>query len=174
MEPPNLRDLWLLGAALSADPRRGLLPLPHRGARVDRVAPAGATIAEVAAMAKAAGVAWISASETELRPQHRLQHRPLFERLPELGDIHQHQMGDCWFLAALAAIVHLGTGDAVRRMMCDAGARAYVRLWDPGGAPHYGVVPVGAFLGGQLGATFGLRGTVLWALPACCWCSCGC
>jgi hypothetical protein len=25
----------------------------------------------------------------------------------------------------------------------------------------YGVVPVGAFLGGQLGATFGLRGTVV-------------
>jgi hypothetical protein len=99
---------------------------------------------------------------------------PLFLRNPALGDIVQQQLGNCWFLAALAAIVHLGTGDAVRRMMCDAGARAYVRLWDPGGAPHYGVVPVGAFLGGQLGATFGLRGTVLWALPACCWCSCGC
>jgi hypothetical protein len=142
VEPPNLRDLWLLGAALSADPRRGLLPLPHRGARVDRVAPAGATIAEVAAMAKAAGVAWISASETELRPQHRLQHRPLFERLPELGDIHQHQMGDCWFLAALAAIAHAGTGHAIELMMREvdevgADAFAYVRLWDQALRPRY-------------------------------------
>ena len=93
----------------------GLL-LVHRSAQVDDVDPPTESIVKVAEEAKAKGISGIPYF---LLPRHELQLRPLFERIPELGDINQRQMGDCWFLAALAAIITLGTGHAIRLMMAE-------------------------------------------------------
>jgi hypothetical protein len=111
-----------------------------RNEKVEPVDPDPGSIVEVAEALKAKGVKEIPYF---LFPKHRLQRRRLFDRLPELGDINQRQMGDCWFLAALAAIVGLGTGNAVKLMMRGQDDYAYVRLWDRGLAPHYVVVDKG-------------------------------
>jgi hypothetical protein len=111
----------------------GLL-MVHRSAQVDDVDPPSESIVKVAEETKAKGISGIPYF---MLPKHELQLRPLFEQLPQLGDINQRQMGDCWFLAALAAIITMGTGHVIRLMMCGMGEHAYVRLWDRAQMPHF-------------------------------------
>jgi hypothetical protein len=111
----------------------GLL-LVNRSAQVDDVDPPTESIVKIAEEAKAKGISGIPYF---LFPRHELQPRPLFERIPELGDINQRQLPDCWFLASLAAIITMGTGHAIRLMMADVGEYAYVRLWDGAQLPHF-------------------------------------
>jgi hypothetical protein len=119
----------------------GLLLVPSN-AQVEEVEPDPGSINQVAEDLRTKGLKEIPYS-IFLFPRHETQRRRLFERLPELGDINQQQMGDCWFLAALAAIVTLGTGNAIKLMMCGQGDYAYVRLWDRAQAPHYVMVDKG-------------------------------
>jgi hypothetical protein len=112
----------------------GLLLVPS-AAQVEEVEPDPGSIIPVVEDLKAKG--FDVPFSILLFPKHEIQHRRLFERHPELGDINQRQMGDCWFLAALAAIVALGTGNAIKLMMCGIGDYAYVRLWDRAQMPHF-------------------------------------
>ena len=62
-------------------------------------------------------------------------HQPLFPTLPEVTDINQHNMGDCWFLAALAAIVAMGSGEAIKLMMRSVAVDRHIPApGDPGRA----------------------------------------
>jgi hypothetical protein len=66
-----------------------------------------------------------------LWPTHTdVTEQKLFERDPELGDIHQNQMGDCWFLAALAAIRHMGGPLIIKLLMFDEGDHVVIKLHD--------------------------------------------
>jgi hypothetical protein len=120
----------------------GLLLLP-RDAKVEAVDPDPGSIVEVTEDLRTnKGVKEVP-YPIFLFPKHQRQQRRLFEHLPVLGDINQRQMGDCWFLAALAAIVGLGTGNAIKWMMSGQGDHAYVRLWDRAQMPHYVCVDKG-------------------------------
>jgi hypothetical protein len=130
-----------------------LLP-PAEGVKVDAVAPAPSSIVPVVEALRRKGYRGLPADMRRLEPRHvpqvlpahqrpahvppgRPLYEPLFRRIPELGDINQQQLGDCWFLAALAAIVHAGTGNAIRRMLCDSYDHAYVRLWEMSRQPRW-------------------------------------
>jgi hypothetical protein len=166
MDPPELRDLFDLDLwpRSGSDDRRGRLPLPYTGARVVRVDPGIAGLAE---RARKKGLGSRLPADLDLKPRHVPTGKPLFEHLPALGDINQNQLGDCWFLAALAAIVHAGTGYAIELMMrevgeaWDAGAFAYVRLWDAALQPLYVEVDT-SLLEVEGGVTFHSTGG-LWA-----------
>ena len=62
---------------------------------------------------------------------------PMFTRDPVLADINQNQMGDCWFLAALAAILHVGGPLAIGLMIFGYRSTCLVRLYDHIGRPLY-------------------------------------
>jgi hypothetical protein len=72
-----------------------------------------------------------------LYPEHRPQHRPLFQRTPNLEDINQNNLGDCGFLAALAAIIHAGSGAFFEMIMRGDGDNVYVRLYDETRSPVF-------------------------------------
>jgi hypothetical protein len=138
---PRKRQLQIAPSEEADAPRwdapEGLLLIP-REAQVEPVDPDPGSIVPVVEDLKAKGVGGLPYSLL-LFPEHRVQHRRLFERLPELGDINQRQLGDCWFLAALAALVHLGTGHAITFMMgtSRSGGDVYVRLYDRAQRSHY-------------------------------------
>jgi hypothetical protein len=119
------------------DAPEGLLLIPYE-AQVEPVDPVPGSVVPVVEDLKSKGVKGIPSSD-KLYPEHRRQRRRLFERLPELGDINQRQLGDCWFLAALAAIVHPGTGHAIEFMMRTSGLDddAYVQLYDQAQRSRY-------------------------------------
>ena len=109
-------------------PSEGLLSIPSE-ARVVRVAPSGESIIEVIKDSK--DTRWEQFRNSNLLfPEHVPQSGPLFVGTPELKDIGQRQLGDCWFLAALAAIVHAASGSFFQLIMCGGRNDVYVRLYD--------------------------------------------
>jgi hypothetical protein len=163
VEFPELRDLFDVWPRSGVDDRRGRLPLPHTGARVVRVNPGIIGLAE---KARRKGLGSHLPADLDLKPRHVRTGKPLFEHLPALGDINQNQLGDCWFLAALAAIVHAGTGYAIELLMREVvgvgtDACAYVRLWDTALQPLYVEVDT-SLLEVEGGVTFHSTGG-LWA-----------
>jgi Calpain family cysteine protease len=67
---------------------------------------------------------------------------PLFAHEPTITDINQENIGDCWFLAALAAILRCKDGsDAIQGMMRDHGdGTVSVRLYEKRGTKFDAIV----------------------------------
>jgi len=62
----------------------------------------------------------------------------LFPNNPATGDIKQQQIGDCYLLAGvLAILVRTGGPETIGGMMKEVGGRVVVRLYDTGGKPRY-------------------------------------
>jgi hypothetical protein len=119
-------------------PSEGELVVP-RDAKVVRVDPPVDSVIAVARDEE--DTRWEQFRKSHLLfPEHRQKHGPLFERTPELKDINQHQMGDCWFLSALAAVVHSASGAFFKLIMRGDGNDVYVRLYDETRSPVFIVV----------------------------------
>jgi hypothetical protein len=118
----------------------GLLDVPAQ-ARLERVGPPSATVKPIAAKhVPHTGARGFLEKLTMTAKHTPLPAQYLFPNVPRLEDIGQQQLGDCWFLASLAAIVAMGSGWAIKYMMRSWGEDpdyAIVRLYDPSGAPRY-------------------------------------
>lgn len=94
-------------------------------------------------------------------PKHTPVTGDLFPRDPAITDVNQRQMGNCWFLSALAEILHLGGPLIIKSMMFDEGPAVVVRLYSNGVTPVY--IRVQKSLIDVRGGSFHSVGGALWA-----------
>jgi hypothetical protein len=153
----------LADTSQSGDPADGLLQLPWSPrTRVVEFAPDPQTIVPIA---KDRAARHGEGLPFWLHVRHASRSEPLFRDTPKLSDVSQGNLGDCGLLASLAAIVYLGTGHAVKLMMCGdaSGDNAYVRLHDMARTSHYFKVGKSTIAIRVPGAFHAGTGSGLWA-----------
>jgi hypothetical protein len=92
---------------------------------------------------------FVANSPLSLMSSERPVSAPLFAKIPEVKDVSQGGIGDCWFLAAVMAILNLPDGpEILLRSLRDIGRddelgceAVVVRLFDAGHTPHYLKMP---------------------------------
>jgi hypothetical protein len=82
---------------------------------------------------------WAMASSlASLTSYHKPVTGPLFLAPPNVSDINQQSIGDCWFLASICAILCLPNGTMrVWQMMRERDGYVFVRLYDRSRQAHY-------------------------------------
>src|SRR5215216_6187707 len=100
----------ILADFVQVAPDDGVLTVP-RGVRLEGVGPRAKSIERIARQhLDLQGPVDKLLAPRKIGARHEPIRGPLFSTLPVIADINQHNMGNCWFLSALAAIVGMGTG----------------------------------------------------------------